>query len=262
MENDLCVGIAQTGIVWENIEASLNQLDAMLEDLPSCDLLVLPETFTTGFTMKVEALSEDPEGLTTDWLRQKAYRHQVAIIGSTIIKIGNSYRNRLLFVKPDGRVSHYDKHHLFTYAGEDKHYTPGDKKLIINWRGWRICPMVCYDLRFPAWSRNLDEYDLLVYVANWPKPRVAHWRRLLPARAIENQCYVAGCNRIGSDGNGIQYTGDSGIWDFHGDMMVEASDRNGIFRGELSATRLMNYRREFPFLKDRDQFVISVADKS
>ncbi len=210
MKNILKITIIQSELVWEN---SAQNRQVFLEKIKSIsevvDLIILPEMFTTGFTMNPEKVAETMDGETIHWLKYLAKEKNTAITGSLIIKEGNKYYNRLVFVHPTGEIKTYDKRHTFTLAGEDKIYTAGNKKLIVAYKGWKICPMICYDLRFPVWSRNTDDYNLLIYVANWPKPRITAWSTLLKARAIENMSYVVGVNRIGADDNGHEYSGNS-----------------------------------------------------
>ncbi|HBK70487.1 MAG TPA: amidohydrolase, partial [Flavobacteriaceae bacterium] len=213
MKNILKITIIQSELVWEN---SAQNRQVFLEKIKSIsevvDLIILPEMFTTGFTMNPEKVAETMDGETIHWLKYLAKEKNTAITGSLIIKEGNKYYNRLVFVHPTGEIKTYDKRHTFTLAGEDKIYTAGNKKLIVAYKGWKICPMICYDLRFPVWSRNTDDYNLLIYVANWPKPRITAWSTLLKARAIENMSYVVGVNRIGADDNGHEYSGNSAAY--------------------------------------------------
>ncbi len=196
--HDLSLSIVQTELVWENPKANFKKFEELLHPLSGkTDLIVLPEMFTTGFSMNPKALYDMPDGETLNWLKQQAKHTNAAVIGSVIIKEEGEFYNRLFFVKPDGTSYTYDKKHLFTLAGEHKHYKPGNNRLIVDYKGWRICPLICYDLRFPVWARYKGDYDCLIYVANWPERRIHAWDTLLKARAIENQVYVAGLNRIG-----------------------------------------------------------------
>jgi predicted amidohydrolase len=218
------------------------------------DLIVLPEMFTTGFTMDAEGLAETMNGETIGWLREEAAAVGCAITGSLIVRDGGRYYNRLLFARPDGTVAHYDKRHLFRMANEQSHYSAGQHRLIVEWKGWRICPLVCYDLRFPVWSRNRGDYDVLLYVANWPARRRVAWSALLRARAIENLCYAVGVNRIGKDGNGATYAGDSAAVDFLGQSL--GGDHGGDFVETVVLDReaLQKYRTSFPAHLDADDF--------
>jgi len=226
--NQLRVSIIQSNLIWEEAEANRSHFEKELEMLPETDLVVLPEMFTTGFTMNAKGNAEAVNGSTFLWMKSLAIKHQFAITGSIIIEEKGNFYNRLLFVKPDGSVYNYDKRHTFTLAGEDKVYTSGKNKLIVEYKGWKICPLICYDLRFPVWIRNAENYDLLVFVANWPERRIAAWDVLLRARAIENMAYCIGVNRVGKDGNGHVYKGHSAAYDVLGEK-VSRSDWESPF---------------------------------
>ncbi len=198
------VTIIQTHLAWEDKTANLEHFSAHLSALAEAtDLIVLPEMFSTGFSMQPERLAEPMDGPTVQWMRAKAADTNAAMVGSLMVREGDCYYNRLVWMFPDGTLQHYDKRHLFSYGTENEHYTAGTNQLLVNWKGWKICPLICYDLRFPVWSRNTMGYDLLLYVANWPERRSLAWNALLAARAIENQSYTVGVNRIGADGNGM-----------------------------------------------------------
>ncbi len=253
--------ILQSALHWENAGANRAMFAEKLAPLAGqTDLVILPEMFTTGFSMNAAALAEPMDGPTVQWLQEQAVRTGAAITGSFICREKDRYYNRLVFMRPDGRLDIYDKRHLFGLAKEHETYTPGATRCIVEWLGWKICPLVCYDLRFPVWSRNQvvtpesGGYDLLIYVANWPERRSHHWRALLPARAIENQCYVAAVNIVDTDGNGYDYRGDSGIVDFSGQKICQISGREGQFTTELSLEDLHQFRRQLPFLEDADAF--------
>jgi len=251
------LSIIQTTLHWENPDANRVMLTNTLAPLAGqTDLIVLPEMYTTGFSMNAAALAEDMDGPTIHWMREQAAASGAAIAGSFICRAGERYFNRLVFMRPDGSFQHYDKRHLFGLAGEHKTYSPGTERLLVEWMGWRVCPLICYDLRFPVWSRQrrAEPYDLLLYVANWPSRRGHHWRSLLPARAIENQCYVAGINIFGADGNGNEYQGDSGVWDFSGQCLCQISGQAGVFTTTLRLEDMQAYRRQLPFLDDADWF--------
>ncbi len=251
------LSIIQTTLHWENPDANRAMLTDTLAPLAGqTDLVVLPEMYTTGFSMNAATLAEEMDGPTMQWMREQAASLDAAIIGSFICREGDRYFNRLVFMRPDGGFQHYDKRHLFGLAGEHKTYSPGSERLLVEWMGWRICPLVCYDLRFPVWSRQRKAvpYDLLLYVANWPSRRGHHWRSLLPARAIENQCYVAAVNITGADGNGHEYQGDSGVWDFSGLCLCQLSGQAGVFTATLRLEDMQAYRRQLPFLEDADGF--------
>jgi predicted amidohydrolase len=224
---------------------------------PATDLIVLPEMFTTGFSMDASPLAEPAEGPTLHWMQEEAAKHQAVITGSVIVREGDSFYNRLFWVRPDGTYDQYDKRHLFRMANEHHTYTSGSEKIIVELKGWNICPLVCYDLRFPVWSRNTDSrYDLLLYVANWPKPRSNAWSILLQARAIENLAYVVGVNRVGSDANNHPYSGDSAIIHPKGHKLLETTEAEGVHTITLSRQELVDFRESFPAHLDADTFTL------
>lgn len=245
----------QAPLVWENPQANRDYFSERLKGT-NADLVVLPEMFSSGFTMLPQRVAEPMSGDTVLWMQDMAITHQTAIVGSVVITEGDKFYNRLLFVFPSGSIQYYDKRHLFTLAGEDKSYTSGFEKLIVDYRGWKICPLICYDLRFPVFSRNTENYDLLLYVANWPKVRTNAWDALLKARAIENMSYVVGVNRIGQDANGHDYIGHSQIVDALGHYLVEPAEHEAIFSAELDLAHVQETRNKFAFLNDRDQFTV------
>jgi len=252
---DLRLALVQSELAWHDPVANRAHFERLLAAVGETDLVILPEMFTTGFSMDSAVLAEPAEGPTAAWLLEQARRLGAVVTGSLIVRDANGqYRNRLLWATPEGELLHYDKRHLFRMAGEHEHYAPGETRLLVQLKGWRIRPLICYDLRFPVWSRAQDDTDLLLYVANWPAPRRGHWNRLLPARAIENLCYVAAVNRIGRDGNGHPYAGDSQVLDFQGEPLVEAGAAAGVFRAMLSAAELAAYRQRFPAQRDADAF--------
>jgi omega-amidase len=261
--SDLKIALVQSELAWEDPDANRDHFERALEDLPrDVDLVLLPEMFSTGFSMNAEALAEPVGGDTQSWLKALAKEHDAAVAGSLPIRDGDAIYNRLLFVAPNGEYQHYDKHHLFTMSGEHKYYAPGVDRLVVNWRGWRICPMVCYDLRFPVWLRNRPvgdpgHYDLIAVLANWPDKRAHHWRALLLARAIENQACCVGLNRVGSDGNGLHYSGDSLAYAADGKLILDCQHRPGVFTTTLERAPLDTYRDKFPLLADSDPFAIS-----
>lgn len=218
------------------------------------DLIVLPEMFVSGFTMNPKAVAETMNGETIAWLQHLAKAKDCAITGSLVIEENGKYYNRLVFVYPNGELKTYDKRHLFTLAGEDKVYTAGKEKLIIEYKEFRICPLICYDLRFPVFARNVEDYDVLIYVANWPKPRINAWDILLKARAVENMSYVIGVNRIGKDENELEYVGHSQAVDFLGNYLLEPQETDGVFIVELDKEKLLETRSKLAFLEDKDQF--------
>ena len=251
---DLKISLVQRELAWEDPADNRSQIEDGLAELSEgSDLIILPEMFTTGFSMNAVANAEEPGGETEQWLQQLATRKNSAITGSIAVRADGGVYNRMLFVTPEG-CTHYDKRHLFSMAGEDRRYQAGSERVIVAWRGWRILLQVCYDLRFPVFSRNRDDYDLAVYVANWPDSRRYHWRQLLIARAIENQCLVAGVNRIGSDAKGLNYSGDSLLVDAGGALLTDLEDKKSATTITASGADLLAYREKFPFLKDRDDF--------
>jgi len=253
---DLRITIVQTALHWQEAEANRRMFSEKLAAAaPATDLIVLPEMFTTGFSMRAAELAEEAEGPTLAWMQQQAKQHNAVITGSVIVKEKGSYYNRLLWVRPDGSYASYNKRHLFRMAKEHHTYAAGSERLVVDLKGWKVCPLVCYDLRFPVWSRNTGNgYDLLLYVANWPKARSLAWRTLLKARAIENQAYVAGLNRVGTDGNGHPYSGDSAIIHPKGYTLLEASETEGIYTLVLNKQELDDYREAFPAHLDVDSF--------
>lgn len=256
--SDLKLALLQTTLVWHDREANLAHFDSLLEQVAGADLIILPEMFTTGFSMDSEQLAEPEEGPTTHWLRAQARRLAAVITGSVIVRAADgSYRNRLLWAQPDGEVQHYDKRHLFRMAGEHQHFSAGEQQVVFTLKGWNIRPLVCYDLRFPVWSRDGRHTDLILYTANWPGARRLHWNRLLPARAIENLCYVAAVNRVGTDGKGFAYTGDSQVLDFQGESLLSAGEADGVFTATLSKVALEHYRERFPAYLDADGFELT-----
>ena len=245
----------QTDLVWQNIQANLEMLDKKIEaiEIPT-DLILLPEMFTTGFSMNPAGLAETMQGKAVSWMLDKAKEKSADIAGSLMIEEDGRYFNRLVWAKPDGRMVTYDKKHLFRMSGEEKVYSAGNRRLTVELKGWRIRPFICYDLRFPAWMRNSDDpYDLAIVSANWPAAREIQWQMLLRARAIENQAYVIGINRIGVDGNQIEYNGYSCVVDYQGNVHFQELNRPHTQTASLSLTTLRNYRKNFPVWMDRDR---------
>jgi predicted amidohydrolase len=255
---DLKITIIQTKLFWENPEKNLTMLgekiDAITEET---DLIILPEMFTTGFTMNAASFAEKEKGSTLLWMIDKAVAKNADVIGSIIAEEHNKYFNRLYWVKSSGNYVKYDKRHLFRMAGEHKIYSSGRKKIIQEIKGWKILPLICYDLRFPVWSRAPKyDYDVLVYVANWPERRSSHWRLLLKARAVENQAYVIGVNRVGKDGMDISYKGESAIIDPLGNIIMQEAEKEFVHMEKLSWEKLHKYRTKFPVWMDSDTFKV------
>jgi len=251
---DLKVTLIQTSLFWENIESNLSLFDEKIDGIRNeTDIIVLPEMFTTGFSMNAEKLAQDMGGTSVKWLREKSRSRQTDITGSMIIREKGEYFNRLLWAKPDGTLFHYDKRHLFRMTGEEKIYSAGEKNITVELKGWRIRPFICYDLRFPCWTRNFNnDYDIAVFIASWPEKRSYHWKTLLTSRAIENQCYVIGVNRIGEDGNGYMHCGDSSVIDFAGRILFQQQNEEAVFSVSLSYSALDEYRKSFPAWMDAD----------
>lgn len=251
------IALIQSSLVWENPTANRSYLETQINAITeTIDVVVLPEMFTTGFTMHPDSVAETMKGETVSWMIALAKAKNCAITGSSIINESDQFYNRLLFVFPSGEILYYDKRHLFSLAGEDKIYTSGQEKVIIEYRGFKICPLICYDLRFPVFSRNVENYDVLLYVANWPKPRVNAWDSLLKARAIENMCYVIGVNRIGFDSNNHEYVGHSQAVDFLGNYLVEPFENEAVKIVTLDKDEMLETRQKLNFLNDKDVFEI------
>jgi omega-amidase len=260
MTANLRVTMIQADLAWQAPTTNRRLLAAHFRGLAGhTDVIVLPEMFTTGFTMDAEGLAETMDGETVHWLLEESAAWGCAITGSLIVREGGRYYNRLLFAKPDGTIEHYDKRHLFRMSDEQKHYRPGAVRKVIEFKGWRICPQVCYDLRFPVWSRNRGDYDALLYVANWPAKRRIAWSALLKARAIENACYAVGVNRVGKDGNGVVYAGDSAVYDFLGTSLGGDHGGDCVETVVLDREALDTYREEFPVHLDADPFALQVG---
>lgn len=287
IKNDLTFTLIQTNLHWENKAANLQMLEEKINSIvEKTEIIVLPEMFSTGFTMNAAPFAETMDGATVEWMKQVAAKHKIILTGSIIIKDALrqaqgdkenchgepeepcQFFNRLIWMLPNGQYGFYDKRHLFAFAGEDNHYTAGEKRLIASVNGWKINLQVCYDLRFPVWARHTTtqppraeeelnaEYDVLIYVANWPQRRNHAWKTLLQARAIENQCYVIGVNRVGEDGSGIYHSGDSMVIDSLGEVLYQKEIIEDIFTITLKKEHLNNVREKFPFLKDADEFKI------
>lgn len=252
--NKINVTLIQAKLEWEDKAQNLENFNSLLSGLET-DVIILPEMFTTGFSMSPENLSETMDGESVNWMISKSKELNAAICGSLIIQEDQKYYNRFVWVEPSGKIITYDKRHLFGYAGEDEHYTAGQQRIIIEYKGWKILPLICYDLRFPVWSRNTEGYDLLIYVANWPRVRSYAWKALLQARAIENQSFVIGVNRVGLDGKGNNYSGNSMIIYPLGEIMYEL-DGEEVHQINLIKELVESQRESLPFLKDQDKFNI------
>lgn len=266
-KNTLAISLIQPDIIWEDKVANQLQYNKMIESLDGKkEIVVLPEMFSTGFSMAPTRLAETMDGPTVSWMRETAQQHNIILSGSLIIEADGQYYNRMVWMQPDGKYGTYDKRHLFGYGDEDKHYTAGSKRLIVQVKGWKICPLVCYDLRFPVWARQTPpaikdaeqppSYDVLLYAANWPKKRSLAWRTLLQARAIENQSYVVGVNRVGQDANDIIYGGESSVFGPLGETVWQASEAAVTHTVHLEKEPLQEARTQFPFLKDADAFLL------
>jgi len=257
MEN-LKITVFQGYLFWENVDKNLQNITLRLSGIrEKTDLIILPEMFNTGFTMEAETLAEPMNGKTMQWMQATAHKYDCVVTGSLIISESGKFYNRLIWMRADGSYECYDKRHLFGLGKEDRTYTAGTKRLIVELKGWKICPIICYDLRFPVWLRNRDAaYDLLIVVANWPEKRSLHWRTLIPARAVENQCYIIAVNRVGHDGNEVYHSGDSTCIDPNGNVVYYKRDEEDVYTFTINAEELIKIRRQLPFLADADDFEI------
>lgn len=258
--DNLHLTLIQSNLYWESPDANLAMFEEKIWQFDKTgDLIILPEMFNSGFTMNAEAMGEPMNYKTFRWMKQMSKQTGSVITGSFIVKEGQKYFNRLIWMQPDGNYDFYDKRHLFRMAGEHNTFSPGSNKLVKTIKGWKVALFICYDLRFPVWSRNKNnEYDLAIYIANWPTARSIAWKKLLPARAIENLCYVAGVNRIGTDNNSISYSGDSGIFDFKGENLVNLYEKETSATFTLEKDKLISFRKEFPANQDADDFFINI----
>ena len=251
------IALFQTKLHWEDPKANRNLIQQYIDSFQEeFDLLVLPEMFTSGFTMEPKKVSETMDGETVTFLKVMASEKNFAITGSLVIEEDGKFFNRMVFVHPNGTIEFYNKRHLFSLAGEEKVYEKGREKVIVSYKNWKICLQICYDLRFPAFARNLEDYDLVIYVANWPKPRINAWNALLMARAIENMCYCVGVNRIGEDSNNLEYVGSSQGIDYLGNELLNAEANQGLFLVKINKDIMLETRKKFNFLNDRDIFSI------
>lgn len=246
------ISIIQTDIFWADPQTNVMRADEVVSRNPGSDLYVLPEMFSTGFCTFPEGVAESSDSRTLAWMKRKAAATDAAIAGSVAVCEGGKYYNRFYFVKPDGSVTKYDKKHLFTFGGEHERFTAGSERVVVEWKGVRMLLEICYDLRFPVWARNRGDYDMIIYVASWPTPRVDAWKALLTARAIENQCYVAGVNRVGADPTD-EYCGGSRIIDSYGNIMAQCKDgKEEVVSAEIDMNKLEAFRGKFPVLNDAD----------
>ncbi|PQJ76998.1 amidohydrolase [Polaribacter glomeratus] len=261
MKNELHVVGIQADLFWENPTKNLAFFEEKINSLPeTTDLIVLPEMFTTGFTMNPKKVAEKMDGISVFWMLKIATEKQIAITGSLVINEGENYYNRLVFVHPSGKIETYNKRHSFTLAGEHKVYTSGTEKLIVTYKGWRICPFICYDLRFPVWARNTENYDLLIFMANWPITRIKAWKTLLKARAIENMSYVVGVNRTGTDASNYEYSGNSLIIDYLGEELSSLTKNEvGVISATVNKKNQNTVREKLGFLNDMDSFHINYS---
>lgn len=262
-DRSLRITLVQCHLTWEDPSAGHDHIGHLLREIDpgSTDLVVLPEMFPTGFTMAPERVAEPARGASATWLLETARHLDAAVTGSVAIRDGAAFRNRLLWAQPDGTLHHYDKRHLFRMADEHAHYRAGEAQVVLAWRGWRVRVLICYDLRFPVWSRAVGDTDLLLCVANWPAARRTAWQRLLPARAIENLCPVIGVNRVGTDGNGVRYSGDSVALDWLGDPITELGSDERTVTVTLDGMALERFRQRFPAHRDADIFDIRLGDR-
>lgn len=261
--SSLTISTIQTSLYWEDKAANLDMFEEKISKLRhKTEVVILPEMFTTGFSMNPASLAEGMDGISVQWMKRVSAENRIILTGSVIIEVDGKFYNRLIWMLPNGEMGHYDKRHLFAYSHEDKYYQAGKKRLICSVKGWKINLQVCYDLRFPVWARQTPhtlndkdaEYDVLIYVANWPERRSHAWKTLLCARAIENQCYTIGVNRVGKDGNDIYYSGNSQVIDPLGEVLYHKADDEDIFTITLKKEKLEEVRTKFPFLKDADAF--------
>ena len=257
MKNSLNITLIQTSLFWENVEKNLSHFDKLISEISDTDIILLPEMFNTAFCPKSNHLAETMEGETVSWMKEIAKNKNSAIAGTLMVKEGARVFNRLVWISKNGAIHTYDKHHLFSLIKEERYISKGTGRLIVEEDGWRICPLICYDLRFPVFSRNDVDYDLLIYLANWPIKRIDAWDTLLKARSIENQCYTIGVNRVGEDGNGIPFNGHSKVFDAFGKELLSATEnKEKILQIEISLDDLKLKRRQMNFLQDRDDFTL------
>ena len=262
MSEQISVSLLQPLLVWEDIDANLDHLERMMARVPEeTALVLLPETFSTGFTMRARQYAEEEHGKAVTWMKEKAEERNLTLAGSLIIRVGEGIYNRMFWVTPDGIGGTYDKRHLFRMGREHEHFIPGNHRKVFTVEGFRFLPQICYDLRFPVFCRNRNDYDVLFYVANWPAPRQPVWETLLRARAIENQSYVLGVNRVGLDGEGIDHLGGTCAWDPKGNALEILGKQEGILNTRLDLNSLCDFRQKFPVWQDADRFLIEGIDQ-
>lgn len=256
MKDEFNMALIQPNLIWEHPKKNRKHLKEKIKGITQdVDMVILPEMFSTGFTMNTDSVAEHMDGKTVKWMKKQALKTNAAIVGSLVISEDGKFYNRLLFVEPSGNIQYYDKRHRFTLAGEEKAFACGHKKLIVDYKGWKICPLICYDLRFPVWSRNTEDYDVLIYVSNWPKPRILAWDTLLKARAIENMCYCVGVNRVGIDEAENEYCGNSAVYDVLGNIVTNIKpNREQVEVVTLKRKHINFYRNKLKFLNDKDEF--------
>ena len=256
MKEFLDISIIQSDILWEEVSNNLNNLEKLLYNIQETDIILLPEMFNTAFCPNSNFLAEKMNGETINWMKKISVKKQCAIAGSLMIKENNKIFNRLVWISKNGKISTYDKRHLFSLVKENKFLSKGEKRIIIEEQGWKICPLICYDLRFPVFSRNNVDYDVLIYLANWPVKRIEAWNTLLKARSIENQCFTIGVNRVGKDGNKIDFNGQSKVFDAFGNELISAREKEEVLQIKLSIGDIKLKRRQMNFLQDRDDFIL------
>ena len=256
MKEFLDISIIQSDILWEEVSNNLNNFEKLLYNIQETDIILFPEMFNTAFCPNSSFLAEKMNGETINWMKKISVEKQCAIAGSLMIKENNKIFNRLVWISKNGKILTYDKRHLFSLVKENKFLSKGDKRIIIEEQGWKICPLICYDLRFPVFSRNNVDYDVLIYLANWPVKRIEAWTTLLKARSIENQCFTIGVNRVGKDGNEIDFNGQSKVFDAFGNQLISARDKEEVLQIKISIGDIKLKRRQMNFLQDRDDFII------
>ena len=257
MKESLSICLVQANLYWEDVDANLNHFDKLISVIKEIDLILLPEMFNTSFCPKSNHLSESMNGKSVSWMKEISKKKKCVIAGSLMINEEGKVYNRLVWISNDGQISTYDKRHLFSLIEEERYISKGDKRLIVELEGWKICPLICYDLRFPVFSRNNGDYDLLIYLANWPMKRIDAWDTLLKARSIENQCFTIGVNRVGEDGNGIPFNGHTKVFDAFGKKLLSAKENmEEVLQIEISLDDLKWKRRQMNFLQDRDNFTL------